>query len=298
MKRFLYFFCILTLIAGFVSSCSKDDESDDNKGEGGNSVQKLLVKVKHVKEGCYEDSLKLEYDNKGRCTSITLYDANDLDENESKNYGDHFSSDLVYHFRYEDNKIIVEVEDDPNKTEIISLNDRGFIESIKGMVRNDYEYENKYEYDNLGQLVSETSYTQDWNGGALTVSKVAQYEWENGVIISRKRPGGFYSLVGETMHVYKYSEEFYPIPIENKANGLIFDHIYGRGFGYEYPIYTKFGVPSKYLPVSEHIYVYDDYENNLVLVNECEWDYTYTLDKDCYPIKIISEGEIYEYTWE
>ena len=79
--------------------------------------------------------------------------------------------------------------------------------------------------------------------------------------------------------VYKYTNDKYSTPIENKA-GLNIDNI-------DDPIFYKLGTPCKFLPVASK---YGD-------------QYEWTLDNDGYPIKymiIYPDGDKYtrELIWE
>lgn len=123
MKKLFIYFSILALIAGFASSCNKDDEGSNNNGS---SAQKRLVKeIEHDRYGDYVYTY--EYDNSGRCIAETEAGDKTL-------------------YSYSGNKII---RDDGKK--IITLNSKGFIESMEWI---DADDKFTYTYDNQGYLIS------------------------------------------------------------------------------------------------------------------------------------------------
>lgn len=286
MKKLLTYFSIAAIIAGFATSCGKDDDGNDNSKDNVSSIQKRLVKAERCEY--YSETLNcgditFEYDNQGRCVSI---------------------SDVYQDFRisYEDNKIILEMVEfnDRNITVTYTLNSNGFIESTRWVVITgnyvNQDTEEKFQYDEKGQLIEYT----DSDGSKTT------FIWENGNVIKS------IDKYGDWVE-YKYTDETNSTPIENKAKFHIapFEDLYRQ-----WPHFCNFGVPNRHLPVGivepyEEDYEEDydplDHENVPDIedsdaiekdsISHEEWKWT--LDNDGYPLKLdIDEDYNSEYHWE
>lgn len=241
MKRFLYFFGILALIAGFASSCSKDDDGEDNNSGNGSSVQKRLVKeIRHSKYGYGDKTTVFEYDNSGRCIA-------EIENGEKTLY------------TYYDNKII---SDDGYL--IFTINANGLWESSEHG-----HGKHTFTYDNQGHLISEYSELEYEEGENTT------YKWENGNVTQE--------IGSTTTLTYKYTNDVYTSPIENKA-GFFLSEID--------PITSRYqGILCKNLPVT---LIRED--SGYSEMNRT-YSFVWTLDEDGYPIKCTSDRYDHDYEW-
>ena len=215
MKKLVYFFGIFALIAGLVTSCSKDDD-DEGKGEGNTVVQRKLVKVIFGDDDWYE----FKYDNEGRCISETVYNDN--------------QKDGYTLYKYESDKIICdEYEEDDTHfgTATIRLNPNGFIESWELIIDEaSHVIASKYYYDNQGQLISVYSMEGDDRN-----SWTYNYEWKDGNIVKETKR--------DEVIIYDYTNSVHTSLLKNNTN-----------FSFEYmtdPICYNMGMPCKNLPVSK-----------------------------------------------
>ncbi len=276
MKKFLYFFGILALIAGFVSSCSKDE---DNENENEPSIpQKRLSKVIEFPGDSDESITVYEYDDKGRCISYAFtdtysgkttkhnrtYEGNTMTEEWTYN-GEPFS--CIYTFDSNDNLISKKYED------------------LDG---SDYY---TYKYDNKGHLISETR-TNDYRTRALT------FEWEVGNIskITEYYKSDDYESADSI--IFKYTNSEHPTPVKNTAKLSVMQSNY---FDLD-PIYSNLGIAPKNLPVHAIEYYtasdFDDETNTYIDTTETEeYDFKWVLDGDQYPIKMIYKDEDSEFTY-
>lgn len=262
MKKFLYFLGILALIAGLVSSCSKDE---DEGGNGSTSVpQKRLVKKIESPGDIDESILEYEYDDKGRYISYT-YSSN----------GHTYKNT----YTHEGNTITKKNSNDEGEIRIYTFNSKGNLES-RILKNEDYNNNYVYKYDNKDHLISKT---KTYSSGKV---EITTYEWENGnvtkIIYSYKSDN---HEPTETV-IFKYIDQYHPTPIKNAGNlsVLQIDDID--------PIYSNMGVAPKNLPVC--ISYTDDEDTDEYYI---EW----VLDGDGYPIKMIEKEEgdsSYEYTVE
>ena len=263
MKKFLYFWGILALIAVFVTSCNKDE---DENNEPKTAVQKKLIKKVDDAGGDDEDVTVYTYDSDGRCISETLY-----------------GKDLVYNritYKYDTNKIIKEsYRKEDNSlidTAIITLDPNGFIDSYEA-ISSSSKYLSKYEYDEKGQLISEKNYYGD-----MILSNYRLYEWDNGNIVKEK-----YHEENLDFEVsYKNTNSLHKSPIVNNLSLNIFPYLRINPISNKY----KYGVSVKNLPVS--LIEKDDEE----LI---EW----TFDTDGYLIRVANvydsiEEYVIKYVWE
>lgn len=222
MKKFLYFFGILALIAGFVSSCSKDDDEVNNDSK--TSTQKKLIKKIDDVGGDDEYTTEYSYDSEGKCVSKVLYGDRLVHSHTDYKYED--NRIIVVSYRKEDNSLI--------DSTIISIGSNGFIESHEE-ITSYYKYLTKYEYDDKGQLISEKNYYGD-----MVLSNYTIYEWEDGNVVKEK-----YHEEGLDFEItYKYTNSTHKSPIANKLNLYLFPY-----FSLD-PIHQKYGISGKNLPVS------------------------------------------------
>lgn len=269
MKKFLCFFGIFALIAGFVTSCGDDDDDDDGNGTpGGKTVSQK--KLKKLVDG--NESWEYVYDKDGRCTSYTDFYQNQ--PNEKTNY------------KYDGSKIVEEcslLDDTVRCTTTILFNSKGYIES-ESTEKDGTSDNTVYTYDNQGHLISE-SYTDDEE-----YNRTVTYTWENGNVskieVKEISEGVEYGFV----RYYEYTNSNYSSPIDNKVgfNALQIED------GFVSPYYFgTVGASMKNLPVAIR---YEGEEQNDVQT------LTWTFDGDGYPVKVVSKNvfdvDTLEFVWE
>lgn len=266
MKKFLYFFGILALIAGLVSSCSKDDE---NENENKRSIpQKRIAKFVKFPDDLDELSTIYEYDDKGRCISSTYtYDGKVGKENYT--YEGNTMTKTTYSY-YGDTSIT-----------IYTYNSKGYCESEKREGEHD-SYTCTYKYDNEGHLISETTIT-DSHTSTMT------FEWKNENVTKIKRDYKSDSQESTKTIILKYTNQSHPTPITNTAKLSVLESAYYFDID---PIYSNFGVSSKNLPVHV-IETFTDEEGTETEEYGIEW----VLDGDQYPITLNFKEENLDYIY-
>jgi len=266
---------ILALIAGFVSSCSKDDEND-NENEPSVS-QKGLSKVIEFPGDLDESIFVYEYDDKGRCISNTrTYDG----------------KSTTYSYTYEGNTMTEEWTYNGKPFSCIyTFDSKGNLISKKR--EGEYSYDCIYKYDNESHLISET-YTNIDGKSTETIT----YEWENAnvsKIIEYYKSDDYESA---DSIIFKYTNSEHPTPVKNTAKLSVMQSNY---FDLD-PIYSNLGVAPKNLPVHAIEYYtasdFDDETNTYIDTTETEeYNLDWILDGDQYPIKMIYKDEDSEFTY-
>ena len=266
MKKFLYFFGILALIAGLVSSCSKDDE---NENENKRSIpQKRIAKFVKFPDDLDELSTIYEYDDKGRCISSTYtYDGKVGKENYT--YEGNTMTKTTYSY-YGDTSIT-----------IYTYNSKGYCESEKREGEHD-SYTCTYKYDNEGHLISETTITDSH-------TSTTTFEWKNENVTKIKRDYKSDSQESTKTIFFKYTDQNHPTPITNTAKLSVLESAYYFDID---PIYSNFGVSSKNLPVHV-IETFTDEEGTETEEYGIEW----VLDGDQYPITLNFKEENFDYIY-
>ncbi|MEE1083260.1 MAG: DUF4595 domain-containing protein [Paludibacteraceae bacterium] len=268
MKKFLCFFGIFALIAGFVTSCGDDDDDDGNGTSGGKNVPQK--KLRKLNDG--NDSWEYVYDKEGRCSFYTEYDHNEPVEK--------------INYKYEDNKIIEEccrLDGAVRSTITIILDSNGNIES-ETTENGGSSDKTVYAYDNQGHLISETCTDDDG------YCRITTYTWENGNIskVETHENNSGYEYK-QTMYV-EYTNSNYATPLENKA-GFNWSQI-DDGFISPY-YFGTLGASLKNLPVAIK-YVEEERQETQTL--------TWTFDGDGYPVKVVSnlssDVNSIEFVWE
>ena len=266
MKKFLYFWGILALIAGLVSSCGKDDENENDNKQS--IPQKRIAKLVKFPDDLDELSTIYEYDDKGRCISSTYtYDGKVGKENYT--YEGNTMTNTSYSY------------DGDTSISIYTYNAKGYLESIKREDKyNSYIY--SYKYDNEGHLISETIIS-----GQHT--STTTFEWENGNVIKTKEnyKSDFQESTETT--IFKYTDQNHPTPIKNAAKLSVMETAYHIDID---PIYSNFGVSSKNLPVHV-IETFTDEEGTDTDEYSMEW----VLDGDQYPITLNFKEENFDYIY-
>lgn len=282
MKKFLYFFGILALIAGLVSSCSKDEDEGGNDNSNPYVPQKKIVKVIDIEDDTtifnYDENKKLSFSSsswmgKTRYEKYYTWEGNNVIEKriyKSTFWGDETSTVVYTH------------------------NSKGYLES--GKYEGDNGYANTlYKYDSQGHLISEI-YSED-DGYTYTRT----FEWENGNITKitgiEKRDNEKTPRETITM-IVKYTSQKNPLPIKNVAN-LSIIQIEPFDFALFHPIHSKTGVATKNLPVyvsyTEIDYDPDtDTEETETEEEDIEWE----MDNDGFPTKKIHNDGTYQSTTE
>lgn len=275
MKKFLYFFGILALIAGFVSSCSKDDENDNENEQS--IPQKRIAKVIEFPGDLDESIYVYEYDDKGRCISYAFTDT--------------YSGRITKHsYTYEGNTMTEEwtYNGEPFSC-IYTFDSKGNLTSKKYEDLDGSDYYT-YKYDNKGHLISETR-TNGYSTRALS------FEWEDGNV--SKITEYYKSEKQESTQpiIFKYTNSEHPTPIKNAAKLSVFQSNY---FDLD-PISSNFGIAPKNLPVhviETILHGYDDEDGNSYYTTDTEeYDLDWLLDGDQHPIKMIFKDEDSEYTY-
>ncbi|MBR6596522.1 MAG: DUF4595 domain-containing protein [Paludibacteraceae bacterium] len=270
MKKFLCFFGIFALIAGFVTSCGDDDDDDDGNGTpGGKTVSQK--KLKKLVDG--NESWEYVYDKDGRCTSYTEFDHNQPVEK--------------INYKYESNKIIEEsclLDGSVRCTTTILFNSNGYIESET--TENGGSSDNTvYTYDNQGHLISE-NYTDEESDE----TRVTTYTWENGNVTKVEVKEIYEGEESEYVMYYEYTNDNYTSAIENKVGFNVLQ--IEDGFISPYYLGTL-GASLKNLPVAIK---YEGEERNDVQT------LTWTFDGDGYPVKVVSKNvfdvDTLEFVWE
>lgn len=265
MKKFLYFWGILALIAGLVSSCGKDEENENDNKQS--IPQKRIAKLVMIPGDLDELSTIYEYDDKGRCISSTYtYDGKVGKENYT--YEGNTMTKTTYSY-YGDTSIT-----------IYTYNSKGYLESIKGEDKYD-SYIYSYKYDNEGHLISETTIT-DSHTSTMT------FEWENENVTKIKRDYKSDFQESTETTIFKYTDQNHPTPIKNAAKLSVLESAYY--FDIE-PILSKFGVSPKNLPIHA-IETFTDEEGTETEEYGIEW----VLDGDQYPITLKYKDEDSEHT--
>ena len=265
MKKFLYFFGILALIAGLVSSCSKDDENEnDNKLS---IPQKRIAKLVKIPGDLDESITIYEYDDKGRC----IFSTYTFDGKETK-----------YKYAYEGNTMTETTYSYQGDTSITiyTYNSKGYCESEKREREHD-SYTSTYKYDNEGHLISETTIT-DSHTSTMT------FEWENENVTKIKRDYKSDSQESTKTIILKYTNQSHPTPITNTAKLSVLEA--ACYFDID-PILSKFGVSPKNLPIHA-IETFTDEEGTETEEYGIEW----VLDGDQYPITLKYKDEDSEHT--
>ncbi|MEE1064214.1 MAG: hypothetical protein UH071_11160 [Paludibacteraceae bacterium] len=275
MKKFLYFFGILALIAGLVSSCSKDDENENKPSIPQKRIAKLVKFPGDLDE---ESSTIYEYDDKGRCISSTYtYDGKVGKENYT--YEGNTMTKTTYSY-YGDTSIT-----------IYSYNSKGYLESIKREGEHD-SYTCTYKYDNEGHLISETTIT-DSHTSTMT------FEWENGDVIKIKEnnKNSHYERTDSVM--FKYTTQRHPTPVANAVKLSVLESTCYFDID---PTFSNMGISPKHLPMhvietTAHVevdiatdtYTFTDYTE--------EYDLEWVLDGDQYPITLNFKEENLDYIY-
>lgn len=266
MKKFLYFFGILALIAGLVSSCNKDDE---NENENKPSIpQKRIAKLVKFPGDLDESITIYEYDDKGRC----IFSTYTFDGKETK-----------YKYAYEGNTMteITYSYDGDTAISIYTYNSKGYLESEKRDAQsNPYTY--AYKYDNEGHLISVTR-TNDF------YTKIITFEWKNGDVVKIKENYRDSEYERCDSMILKYTNQDHPTPIRNAAKLSVMETAYHIDID---PIYSNFGVSSKNLPVHV-IETFTDEEGTDTDEYSTEW----VLDGDQYPITLNFKEENFDYIY-
>lgn len=269
MKKFLCFFGIFALIAGFVTSCGDDDDDDDGNGTpGGKTVSQK--KLKKLVDG--NESWEYVYDKDGRCTSYTEFDHNQPVEK--------------INYKYESNKIIEEsclLDGTVRSTITIILDSNGKIESETCENGGSFD-KTVYAYDNQGQLISE-SYSDEESGE----TSVTTYTWENGNVSKIEVRANYNGDEYNVSMSLEYTNSTYATALENKV-GFNWSQM-EDGFISQYLNAT--GKTLKNLPVAIK---YEGEERNDVQT------LTWTFDGDGYPVKVVSKNvfdvDTLEFVWE
>lgn len=269
MKKFLCFFGIFALIAGFVTSCGDHDDDDGNGTPGGKTVSQK--KLKKLVDGIR--SWEYVYDKDGKCTSYTDFYQNQPNENTN--------------YKYDGNKIVEEcslLDDSVRCTTTILFNSNGYIESET--TENGGSSDNTvYTYDNQGHLISE-NYTDEESDE----TRVTTYTWENGNVTKVEVKEIYEGEESEYVMYYEYTNDNYTSAIENKVgfNALQIED------GFISPYYFgTLGASLKNLPVTIK-YVEEEHQETQTL--------TWTFDGDGYPVKVVSnfsyDVNSIEFVWE
>ena len=270
MKKLVYFFGIFALIAGLVTSCSKDDD-DEGKGEGeGNTV--VQKKLKRAAWG--GDIYDLTYGPDNRCSSIMF-----------------FYEDIVQRYnlyKYEGEKWIeekYEADSSIYSTNTITFNSLGYLESENEVGVDGDASTTTYTYNNQGHLIS-MSYTSS-RGQNSSYSYSINYEWKNGNVTKMAMVSIDESVEDKEVYYLEYTNDKHATPIENKVGYTILN----IDDNFE-PQYLKAGVTLKNLPV--HIKFEEDGKKQ-------EYDILWDLDRDGYPLRMKVDMEYrndFVYTWE
>ncbi|MCR5567648.1 MAG: hypothetical protein K6G31_00060 [Paludibacteraceae bacterium] len=281
MKKYLFPIGILALSAGLFSSCN-DDEDDDNNNNSNNTFtyvtanQKRLVKTslfsKDPSDGTYGSELitNYKYDSFGRLTK----ENNSRFDRELK-YNGYDVTGSYYSFASENG----DIEEITGK-----LNAYGYLDNLSYAIDESLLSTVTYTYDNNKHLTSikqtffsplegERTYGYSWENGNLT--KMTDIEWYEGQPTETKNH----------TYTYLYTNNDVETPIENKYNIPLIEH-YETALGGNTALRALSGLASKQLPVSIKR---DDGE---------VYNFDWTLDKDGYPIEVISNDKKLVFTWE
>lgn len=251
MKKTLSYLGILTLTAGLLSSCSKDEEMNNNVEIQQKKLSRIIVNK--------TDNIEYKYDSKGKLFSASTYDVKSQNE-------------LCWYslYSFDNDKIVKSIynqNEDLNKateyTISMKTNPNGFL-IRKEFFR--YETIYDYAYDNEGHVIYEIRRVK----GVVTDSTA--YEWENGNLIKLSLYDIDYPDYNSTT-ILKYTDNLHPTAISNKGK-LNFHELFSF---YNYECFLV-GVPSKDLPVSVDFGAYEE---------TFEW----AMDADGYPTKLTGRVE-------
>ncbi len=251
--KFLSFLFVLAISLGFLS-CSDDDDTNPEKPK----TVKLPVKYES-EDGTlgfyytYDSNNRVikmvgKYDDGDETITEITYDANgQVSQTKSieKDFesGDEYSEE--YSFKYEGNKIMATRKDSEQADDIIQLNDKGQLVSIKGWDGENQEF--KFTYDSKGNITTVEDYYKDVLGYKDTYTYDDRNGWNKNVNLPQWV--GFYTPInlflpakvnnfltltedsyedGEVVHsevsniVYKYDSEGYPVEVEETLEGTVF----------------------------------------------------------------------------
>lgn len=280
MKKYLFPIGILALSAGLFSSCN-DDEDDDNNNSNNTFTyvtanQKRLVKTSLFTKDPSSENLaselvtKYEYDSYGRMTSES-----NLKYDRKLKYNGYDVTGSYYSYASEKG----ETEEIGGK-----LNDNGDLDTIT-FIRNGEYSSVTYTYDSNQHL---TSMKQSYFYPFLEGERTYGYSWENGNLTKMTDIEWYEGQPTETKnhtYTYLYTNNDVETPIENKYNIPVIEH-YFTTLGGNTALRALSGLASKQLPVS------------IKREDGIEYKFDWTLDKDGYPIEVISDNRKLVFTWE
>lgn len=250
MKKVISIFGVFALMAGFLSSCDKEDVDSVV------APKKRLVKQTfhtfdhyHDFEGGVETIKQIEvqsvstylYDSEGKCTTALN--------------GENGDSKVVY--KYEDDRIIAEYyqADTVCMSTTYMLNQMGYVEKMVGTASS-YEY----RYDDQGHLTHDVGWVY------------TKYVWTDGNVTEIRST--YYDNSVDTVF-YKYVNDKYPTPIDNIAgisvsgsvnpafpmgvknkNLPVSKIVNGKEITYEYE-FDADGYPTKMRPIGEEYNTYE-----------------------------------------
>lgn len=253
MKKIMLPFCILALSAGFFSSCDKEEDENDN-----GSNQKIEIPVanqKHLATMKMNNgaSFILTFDSNGRISSLSGTNVFNGKGSEEYDY-----SNLAMNGSYGGETITGVLNADSTLAKVTS---------------NSQTME--YVYDADKHIVS-LEHTQ--KSGSNEMTRVIDLTWENDDIVSSKYTTGS----NEDNLSFKYTNEQYPTPIENKG-GLKLSFYFKSQY---LSFINGTGAAGKHLPVS------------IDMGKGTYADVNYVFDEDGYPTQIVFDGTTIDFTWE
>jgi|GEM_PF-1854299 hypothetical protein len=252
--KFLSFLFVLAISLGFVS-CSDDDDDTNPKNP---ATVKLPVKYEAEDDtfGLYytydnntNHVIKMvgKYDDGDEATTEITYYANgqisqiktvEKDFESGEEYNEEYS------FTYEGNKITATRKDSEQTDNVIELNDKGEVVSIKGWDGQYHEF--KFTYDSKANITSVEDYYRDilsyketytyddkngWNKNVNLPEWAGYYAPMNMFVVSKvnnhltiKEEGysnGQVSNSGTTTITCKYDSEGYPVEMEQTREGKV-----------------------------------------------------------------------------
>ncbi len=252
---------MLAMSAGMFTSC--DDEIEDDNTPSGNVTkkQKHLVSIKKMGRSPNTTYISYSYDANGKMADMShseiyrpqsfLKDPNytTIGDNVFNYYAIGTTSKIQVFTNFNSDGTILE-----NGLKFYTLND-----SLK------FGSSTIFEYDAEGHIVSSI------NSDVLTGKKGDDYDcqwtWQNEDIVSLSEVDGR-NPSSKVTWTYKYTNDEYPTPIENKTDVLFFANNSNIT-----SFCNRFGTPCKHLPV--YIVNGSGYGQRVV----------WTFDEDGYPIK-------------
>lgn len=255
MKK-LFLIAMVACAAVILSSCSKDDNNDPST----NTVKKRITQMKYVhtdSNGKERGGYQMDYTYGSDGKPLKVKNTETWDGSSSITYSTfaHLSSSQIKEtYTDSDGRVISDSD--------IKLDNNGRIISSEDGV-----YAQSYTYNADGYIQSGKEEQSKFSDSEINV----QYSWENGNMVKCV-------VQHNETHMYQYSN----IPSPSNFDCAMLPNFAGSAllYDYTYPVLGILGKGNKNL--ISHSEAIRSYDNNL-----SQTDYTYELDSDGYPIKVI-----------